>query len=92
LTFSSCHFKVTEFVSALTRLAAEYGRFDSLNLSPPLHGLQAQTLFAMHGSDNCLGTSLFFFLVRVDVFNDVVCMEKEIRTFFVCLISLIVHE
>ncbi|CAD6210659.1 unnamed protein product [Miscanthus lutarioriparius] len=36
-------------------LAAEYGRFDSLNLSPPLHGLQAQTLFVMHGSENCLG-------------------------------------
>eukprot|EP00267_Zea_mays_P050176 XP_020402936.1 putative HLH DNA-binding domain superfamily protein isoform X5 [Zea mays] len=39
-------------------LAAEYGRFDSLDLSPPppLHGLQAQTLFAIHGSsENCLG-------------------------------------
>jgi hypothetical protein len=49
------------FLRAVSRLAAEYGRFDSLDLSPPppLHGLQAQTLFAMHGSsENCLGTFL----------------------------------
>lgn len=57
-----CHSQVTGiWFCAVSRLATEYGRFDSLDLSPPppLHGLQAQTLFAMHGSsENCLGTFL----------------------------------
>jgi hypothetical protein len=60
LTFSSCAAQqVTEFVVAPSRLPAEYDLCHSLNLSPSLHGLQTQTLFASNGSENYLGTCSF---------------------------------